>query len=385
MPRSLSKHLAQLERGGGRRKRDSFNKWRKYVDAIDFLENLGVANISHATADEIQFSCPFPDHTHGDESPSASMNDGSKDPMLTTAWTCYGCKRGGNAITFLSEFENISRQEASAQLKAHYARGYIAPKFGSIAREFEERYRLSKERHIEPSLFILDWSTADRFEVEWSHYAENYSDSPDVAFMLDRGFTPAVLEEWGIGYDDDSKRITIPVCDPHGNLVGFKGRAWRKNARPKYLVMGDKGERTRSGFNVYDKSLVVFGVDRWGHVERYVLVEGELDVIALWCMGIPAICCGGSTMSVAQAKLIREYCDEVVLFFDNDAAGRNGVYGYENKHGEHKPGILELLEPHMRVRVVGKHRYDANDYLKRNEVEHCRELIASATASYALL
>jgi DNA primase len=384
VPRSLSKRLAQLERTGGRTKRDSFNKWRKYVDAIDFLENLGIANISQATADEIQFSCPFPDHTHGDESPSASMNDGSKDPMLNTAWTCYGCKRGGNAVTFLAEFENITRQEASKLLKAHYARGYIAPKYGSIAREFEARYKASKERHIEPTLFVLDWSIADRFEVDWGHYAENYRGEPDVDFMLDRGFSPAVLEEWGIGYDDDSQRITIPICDQYGNLVGFKGRAWRKNARPKYLVMGNKGERQRYDFNVYDKSLVVFGLDRWGHVDSYVLVEGELDVIALWCMGIPAICCGGSTMSVAQAKLIREYCDEVVMFFDNDAAGKIGVFGREDKHGEHKPGILELLEPHMRVRVVGRHRYDANDYLQRDEADRCRELIASATASYAL-
>jgi hypothetical protein len=231
----------------------------------------------------------------------------------------------------------------------------------------------------------IEWSLAEQFEVEWSHYAENYRDSPDVAFMLDRGFSPAVLEEWGIGYDDSSQRITIPVCDPHGNLVGFKGRAWRKHARPKYLVMGNKGERKRYDFNVYDKSLVVFGLDRWGEVDRYVLVEGELDVIALWCMDIPAISCGGSTMSVEQAKLIRQYCDEVVLFFDNDAAGKIGVYGREDKHGEHHPGILELLEPHLRVRVVGKHRYDANDYLRRGEQARCRDLIASAKSSHALV
>jgi DNA primase len=306
------------------------------------------------------------------------------NPALNTRWNCFGCKRGGNAIDFLSEYENISRQEASTKLKQIYAAGFVAPRFGSIAREFEARYKASKERHVPKTVKVLDWSIADQFAVDWAHYNENYRNEPDVAYMLDRGFTPDVLEEWGIGYDYDSSRITIPVCDPHGNLVGFKGRAWKKNARPKYLVMGNKGQRQRYDFDTYDKTLVVFGLDKWGEQEYYVLVEGELDVISLWMMGIPAICCGGSTMSTEQAKLIRQYCDEVVLFFDMDGAGRNGVYGYTRKNGEHRPGILELLEPHMRVRVVGKHRYDANDYLRRGEQDRAHALISSAKSSILL-
>ena len=384
MPRSLSNTVARLERGGGRRQRDSFDRWRRHVNVIDFLENLDVANISQATADEVLFSCPFPDHTHGDASPSAYMNDGSKYPDKTTAWKCWGCKRNGNAVTFLAEHSNITKQEAKAQLRQHYARGYIAPKHGSIALEFEARHKAAKERHEEPTVAKLDPELLRKFDVDWSYYAEEHGDQPDVRYMLDRGFTPATLDDWGIGYDDGSKRFTIPVCDPDGDLVGFKGRAWRKNARPKYLVLGDKEKRQRYGFPTYDKSLVVFGLDRWGHVNRYVLVEGELEVISLWVMGIPAICCGGSSVSVEQAKLIREYCDEVTLFFDNDVAGTHGLHGYERSDGEHRPGTIELLEPFLRVRVVGKHRYDANDYLKRGEQHRCHELVKAAKSSYLL-
>ena len=47
-----------------------------------------------------------------------------------------------------------------------------------------------------------------------------------------------------------------------------------------------------------------------------------------------------------------------MLFFDNDKAGHNAVYGVDKQDGEHKPGILELLEPFIRVRVVGRHKFD---------------------------
>lgn len=383
MPRSLSSNVARLERGG-RRKQKNRLAWLQHVDVVDFLEEFDIANINQISTDEIQFSCPFPGHTHGDNTPSACMNNGSKDPTMTTLWTCYGCKRGGNAVTFYAEQKGVSAQEARRAVKEHYAPGYKAPKYGSIAREFESRYRASKERHAEPTVATIDPELLWRFDVDWSYYAEEHGDQPDVRYMLDRGFTPGDLDDWGIGYDADSQRITIPVCDPDGKLVGFKGRAWRDNARPKYLALGDKNERKRYGFPTYDKSLVVFGLDRWGHVHRYVLVEGEIDVMSLWVMGIPAICCSGSTMSVGQARLIREYCNEVVLFFDNDVAGKHGVEGYERSDGEHKPGIIELLEPFMRVRVVGKHRYDANDYLRRGEQHRCHELIKAAKSSYLL-
>ena len=384
MPRSLSENVARLERDHtGRRRKQTRLKWLKYVNAVDFLENFDVANISQATADEVMFSCPFPGHTHGDETPSAYMNDGSKDPDLTTLWKCFGCGRSGNAVTFLTEYLDISPQQARRDIKEHYAPGYTAPKHGSISREFEARRKARERNHVttQPKLGIDELK---RFDVDWSYYAEEYYDHPDVRYMLDRGFTPGDLDEWGIGYDKLSERITIPVCDADQNLVGFKGRAWKPNARPKYLILGDKGKRQTYGFPTYDKSLVVFGLDKWGESESLVLCEGEIDVMSLWRMDIPAICVGGSSMSDAQAKLIREYCDQVVLFFDDDLAGDNAVRGIDKSDGEHKAGILELLEPFVRVRVVGRHRYDPNDYLRRGNFDRVRRLISGATASHLL-
>jgi hypothetical protein len=149
--------------------------------------------------------------------------------------------------------------------------------------------------------------------------------------------------------------------------------------------LGDKPDkRKRYGFQHYEKSLVVFGIHKWGEQQSYVFCEGEIDVMSFWKMGIPALCTGSAHMSEAQAKIIRQYADEVVLFLDNDNAGSNGVWGYESKDGEHHPGIVELLEPFMRVKVVGEHKFDANDYLRKGKVGRVRKLIDQADPSYVL-
>jgi DNA primase len=384
---SLSQAVARLERDHVGRKRRQKTDFLRHVNVIDFLEALEVANISQATTDEVLCSCPFPGHSHGDEKPSLYMNDGSKDPKLTTVWKCHGCNRSGNAVTFYSEHEHVSRTRAKRLIKEHYAPNYRKPQ-GGIGTEFEKRRRqhVQERRRTPNEVILLDWKKYDQFRVDWSEYGYNpaYEDAPDVQYMLKRGFTPAELEEWGIGYDWRSDRITIPVCDPDGNLVGIKGRAWRPGVKPKYRILGDKGQRKRYGFKPYEKSLVVFGIDKWGECARYVLCEGEIDVMSFWKMDIPALSTGSASMSDVQARIIRDYADEVVLFFDNDTAGSHGVMGYDKEDGEHKPGIVEILEPFVRVRIVGPHMLDANEYLKRGKADRARQLVENAPLSFVL-
>jgi DNA primase len=356
--------------------------WLRNVDVWEFLETLDIANIFQSKSDEVGYSCPFPGHSHGDESPSAYMNTGEKTPHKATFWHCFGCKRNGNAISFLAEHEHINRMRAAAQLKERFAPGFIAPRSG-MKRELEE-HLARRNNKAEIGMPFLSWEMYHkRFGVEWGYYAEMYRDEPDVAYMLDRGFTPAMLEEWAIGYDYLSKRITIPVCDPDSNLVGIKGRAWKPDAKPKYMVLGDTIRTLRKrgepyGFEPYEKSLVVFGLDKWGECQTYVFCEGEIDVMSFWRVDIPAFCIGGSWLSETQAKIIRRYADEVVIFFDNDKAGRRGMWGYTNDEGEHKPGAVEMLEKFVRVRIAPKHMLDANVLMRNGKHKRMHELVAAA-------
>jgi DNA primase len=378
MPRSISKLALKFEREHTSRRPQDL-KWLQRIDAQDMLEQLEIENISQATADELVFSCPFPGHSHGDEKPSCYMNDGSKNPALTTVFKCHGCGRAGNAISFVAEHQGISRQKAALELKDHYAPGFRKPKFGSIQKEFEARLR-EKEIVEEKEIDVIDWSFYHQFRFhrrDWIY--------PCIEYMQARGFDRRDLVEWNIGYDKYSDRITIPIFNEDGGFVGVKARAYTAGRKPKYLCLGDSEKwPDRYGFNSYEKSLVVFGVHKWKEQERYVFVEGEIDVMSLWKMGIPAICTGGASMSPTQAQIIKEYCDEVVLFLDDDLAGSNAVRGLDKEDGEHKPGIIELLEPFIKVRIVGEHRYDANDYLRRGKDDKVRKLIAEALPSFQL-
>lgn len=383
---SLSSTVRRLEKDHVGRKRKQRAEFLRQVNVADFLERAEVANVSQATSDEMNYSCPFPGHDGGDSTPSAYMNDGTKDKRLCTVWKCHGCGRSGNGITFLAELEHISRAEASRRIKELYAPGFMAPKGGSMTAEFDQRWKEYQSlRHPKPvEIKKLPWPTYHkRFGVDWPSFESGYEDNQDVAYMFSRGFDAKELQEWEIGYDHHSDRITIPVCDPEGNLIGIKGRAWKEGAKPKYMILGDteKTKRIRGRvykFKPYDKSLIVFGIHKWGEQDRYVFVEGEIDVMSLWQIGIPALCTGGSSMSETQAKIIRDYANEIVLFLDDDAAGSHGVWGYDNEDGEHKPGIVELLSPFIRVKIVGKHKHDPNWYISRGKSDRVQRLVETA-------
>jgi hypothetical protein len=380
MPRDLH----PLARGLGERP-----PWLDQIDTREMLEELGVGRIYEASMDELLFSCPFDGHSHGDERPSAYMNNGAKAASKNTVWKCHGCGRGGNAIGFVAEYEGISRQRATRELRERFAPGWHKPRGGSMRAEFELRKKTVKELEDEryPEIPILGWEEYERFEVDWPSFEDE--EGADVQYMYERGFSTRDLIEWRIGFDDHSDRITIPITTHEGDLVGVKGRAWSKQVKMKYIILGDT-ERTKRrhgevyGFEPYLKSQVVFGIDKWGEQRTYVWDEGEINVMSWWKMGVPAFATGSAHMSDAQVRIIREYADEVVMFIDPDTAGDTGIWGYTDKDDEYHPGAVEKLSPFVRVRIAAPHDQDANDLLVARRVIHARKLIHDAKLAWRL-
>jgi DNA primase len=363
--------------------------WLDQIDAREMLEELGIEKVYDANVDELNFSCPFDGHSHGDERPSAYMNNGAKAPYKNTAWKCWGCGRAGNAISFVAEFSGISRSRATRELRERFAPGWHKPRGGSMRAELELRRQTAKqiEEDSYPEIPVLPWSAYEPFEVDWPSYEDQ--DGADVQYMYGRGFTTSDLEHWRIGFDHHSDRITIPVCTPEGDLVGLKGRAWSKAAKMKYIILGDTEKTKRRhgtvyGFAPYLKSEVVFGLDKWGEQGTYVWDEGEINVMSWWKMNVPAFATGSAHMSDAQARIIREFADEVVMFIDPDLAGKTGIWGYTDKDDEYHPGAVEKLSPFVRVRIAAPHDKDANDLLVAGRVNHARKLIREAKLHWRL-
>jgi DNA primase len=134
--------------------------------------------------------------------------------------------------------------------------------------------------------------------------------------MFERGFEPETLMEFDIGFDDISKRISIPARDEEGRLLGFKGRAWWDDARPKYLALG--GEK--HGFEPYEVSRVLWGL----HVAKesgegpLIVIEGELNALMMHQHGFPrTVGISGRRLSRIQVDLIKKYADSVIIYFDD--------------------------------------------------------------------
>lgn len=368
------------------RRQEDDRKWLRNVDVEDFLGSMQITKWRRATADEIIYSCPFPGHSHSDETPSAYINTGEKDPGKTTQWKCHGCGRQGTGVAFYAFVENVSKQEARRVLKAQYAPNFRAPKGGSIVAELDQRFaeptRLRERAENNPVIPYAEYER--RFAVDW--YESEQIDSPECRYLFERGFSADTLTDWDIGYDARSSRLTIPIHDHLGRIVGIKARAWREGVKPKYKILGDKGQRKTYGWPVYWKSRVVFGLHRCFRDEPLVLVEGELDVIALHQMGIAAIATGSAHLSEIQQRLIRDHTDEVIVWFDEgNSAGEQATWGWEDSDGDFHPGIVQVLEPHLRVRVVVDAHPD--DPARLMELQRTREvatLIANARSSFDL-
>lgn len=273
------------------------------VDVRDFLEALGI-KVESVSGENLTFLCPW----HHERHPSARMN------FKTTAWLCsVGCGQG-NAITFLSKLRNMTVEEARNHIYARYGIGPGAPiddLESEVLRNLARRVEVEPER-VAPS---EEWIEEFRFrwEAAWGHPAHEY-------MVEQRGFTVEELIYWEIGYDDFSHRVTIPVRDIHGTLVGFKGRAISPDSQPRYLILGTPlNSSGRFPFHTYAKSEHVFGLDRWRSQDSTLyIVEGELNVVALWRHGFPAVAVAGAEFSDRQRELIATHTDHVTIYFDDD-------------------------------------------------------------------
>jgi DNA primase len=351
------------------------------VDVMKMLSLLGIRNARLTSGGrEANFSCPKAGHAHGDERPSAYMN------VETTAWWCFGCHSRGNAIHFVADVQSISTTDAQRWLRDHFGIEFVEPQGGSMVGEIEARLRprVEDKPRTRPSVGHLSIVRAD-----WEPHQRGYEDWQ--RYMIDRGFRPDMLASFDVGYDYWCRRITIPVFDLDGELVGIKGRSWREEHKPRYLILGDTGDSTRYGFHPYEASEVVFNLHRHRDLKIAVVFEGELNAVALEqamiehdCHVARAVAIGMSYMSQRHVQLLAREVDDVILFGDPDSAGDGLVRGHVDSRGQRQLGAIDLLEPLTSVWVVQSQEHDAAEYVRRGESSRLIELIRRAPSSLAV-
>jgi DNA primase len=248
--------------------------------------------------EEVRSSCPFapwvPEHKSSvDKNPGFSIriNDSGSSPFF-----CFTCGRKGRSLDFLVQlFNRFVAGVDLSQLQADVGRDEFRcwAESDPAKQQAEERYVYLPEKMLEPYRSSIP------------------------GYILNRGFTKETCKVWGLGFDRKKKRLLIPVRDFTGRLVGASGRTIVPGVKPKYF-----DEYFGVGL---PKAHLLFGehMMEGGASNPIILVEGFLDVLKVWQAGVRnPLGLMGTELLEDHVEKVKTWTDVVVLFLDDDAAGR---------------------------------------------------------------
>ena len=270
--------------------------------------------------------CPF----HSEKTPSFHV---VPDRQM---YKCFGCGKGGGAINYVMELENLPFKDAVAVLAQRA--GMQMPEFGSSPGARERREKI----------FTINKQAARAFH-RWLHGPEG---AEGLAYLQRRGLSRRTLTNFGLGfapnawdrliaelsaqgydkrdlldaglavsnkdgriYDRFRNRVMFPIIDVRGNVIGFGGRVM-DDSTPKYLNSPDTP--------VYNKSRNVFALNiaKTSKAGRVILTEGYMDTIALHQAGFDnAVASLGTALTEEHGQLLARHFQEAVIAYDGDGAG----------------------------------------------------------------
>lgn len=268
-------------------------------------------------SDFISAACPF--HKEGQERHPSFWISRSRGN-----WGCFTCSASGSSLRWLLKEMGIRSSTIDAQLKE-------AEKHAERYRELDKVRSRKKARKAFKGDFVLPDALLGVYE--WL-----------PVDLVEEGFDPAILKEHDVGFDRKKNRITWPIRDLYGNLIGISGRATLIGEQPKYLVyngrrviegkedLGELGEwypeysndGVRDHLWRLDKCWARLMGDLDGQ-EQLILVEGYKA--ALWLVQydwLNTVALMGARMSAAQERIIRKLGVPVFVFLDNNRPGRRG-------------------------------------------------------------
>jgi DNA primase len=277
--------------------------------------------------------CPF----HGEKSPSFSV---SADKQI---FHCFGCGAGGNVFSFLMQHEGYRFIEAAQHLadKENIELPTLAPseKTTSVSKDTEKMiaaHELLKKfyHHLlvntKEGQHAFDYllnrgftkEVIDEFEIGYALDSWDFI----AKFLVKRGYDASLMEEAGLlvkknnsddYFDRFRNRIMFPIMDHHGMTIAFSGRVLG-DEKPKYLNSPET--------KIFNKSKLLYNFHRARvHIrknQQVILFEGFADVISSTRSGVEqAIATMGTSLTEDQAKIIRRNVSEVTICYDSDSAG----------------------------------------------------------------
>ena len=301
--------------------------------------------------------CPF----HDDKTPSFYVSPAKG------LCKCFACGKGGNAVHFIMEHEQMTYPEALR---------YLAKKYGIEIKERELSNEEKAAQSERESLFIMNQFANDYFRHTLRETEEGRS--VGMAYFRNRGFRDDIIEKFQLGYCTESNdafakkalekgykpeyliktglcyetddhrlrdrfwgRVIFPVHTLSGKVVAFGGRVLAsatKGVKVKYVNSPES--------EIYHKSNELYGIffakQAIVKQDRCYLVEGYTDVISMHQSGVEnVVASSGTALTTQQIKLIHRFTNNLTVLYDGDEAGIKASLR----------GIDMLLEEGMNIKV----------------------------------
>lgn len=273
--------------------------------------------------------CPF----HDDHSPSMSV---SAEKQI---YKCFSCGETGNVFTFVSKYEGVSFIEAVA---------IVAAKCGLKLSETTFNNNFTDVNKTEHEIMDL----AEKF---FQNNLKTSFGETAMSYLKDRGINNDIIKDFGIGlsldkndalstlllkknytkeqllqlglvndingnlYDTFSRRITFPLYDKDGHIVGFSARIYRGEKDTSKYINSRETKLFKKGETLYNYHQARDVAKREKEV---IVVEGFMDAIRLSNEGVKnVVALQGTAMTKNQIQLLKKLRVKVILCLDNDNAG----------------------------------------------------------------
>ena len=356
---------------------------REFIDEL--LVRADVVDVINARVPlkkkgrEYTACCPF----HNEKTPSFTVSPNKQ------FYHCFGCGVHGSAISFLMEYEHLDFVEAIESLAE--SMGITVPREAGGKGPSDEQRQRSKD------LFTLlqDASEFYQLQLKGSDKAVSYLKGRDLSGEISKrfgiGYSPAgwdnlykpflknypeqQLVDSGLvikndedpnnvkTYDRYRDRIMFPIRNRKGQTIGFGGRVLGDDV-PKYINSPET--------SVFHKGSELYGFyEARMHtkkLERIIVVEGYMDVIALAQFGVSyAVATLGTATTQDHIKQLFRAVPEVIFCFDGDRAGREAAWrALENALPVMQDGkeirflfLPDGEDPDTQIRKIGQEAFEA--------------------------
>ena len=322
---------------------------------------------------EFTACCPF----HNEKTPSFTVSENKQ------FYYCFGCHAKGNVIGFLMDYEHLSYVDAIETLAADQHLDVPHEDNASSNKNKEDKQPLYDILKQASELFQKQLKTSERAIA----YLKQRGLSGEIAKQFKIGYAPdgwdfltshlgkskenldALSKTGLIVHKDNNKiydrfrdRIIFPITDQRGRIIGFGGRILDQG-EPKYLNSPENA--------VFHKGYELYGLyetkQALRKIDRIIIVEGYMDVVALAQSGINyAAASLGTATTTEQIQKTFRTTHEIVFCYDGDNAGKKAAWrALENTLSVIRDGMVakflflpEKEDPDTMVRKEGKEAFE---------------------------